>query len=378
MEQITESDRGPGYVYLIRHPNSNGLHKIGRTNKPENRMNQLGGEDLEIIALVLCTDANEVERELHRQYREQRLPQSEWFNLSDEEVEEVQERLEEVFSEGRKYIKLRGKHLPILSQIREKDSLIMHLENKVASLTDERAINKRLIQEREHENFKLTSLREVQSKTIDQQRSEIEQQQNEIQRLKTDIRNFLTSMEIEEEKDIESNLSEIIIKLNQKEAENKELRDQLRSIWRHSQLLSDQIRQLKDENRVSSTTTDSKYRYEAAEPKETDPWGYADSHDNNAGTYTGNGSGREGLYPDDIWESNTSDSHHTPDDHTQIRSEINIDSEPSEQTKRLNATEYCDENLFNRTHSAERDRAFLKAWNLGWFNKRYRPRLRND
>ena len=66
MKETDDSYRGPGYVYLIRHQNSNGLHKIGRTIKPDSRMNQLGGEGLDIIAIVLCTDAIEVEKQLHR------------------------------------------------------------------------------------------------------------------------------------------------------------------------------------------------------------------------------------------------------------------------------------------------------------------------
>jgi hypothetical protein len=46
--------------------------------------------------------------------------------------------------------------------------------------------------------------------------------------------------------------------------------------------------------------------------------------------------------------------------------------------KQLGPSEICDENLWNQQRDPEKDKAFLKAWNLRWFNKRYRPRLEQD
>jgi hypothetical protein len=49
-----------------------------------------------------------------------------------------------------------------------------------------------------------------------------------------------------------------------------------------------------------------------------------------------------------------------------------------EKQKRLSASEICDENLWNRQRDPDVDRRFLEAWNLRWFNKKYRPRLEKD
>lgn len=49
-----------------------------------------------------------------------------------------------------------------------------------------------------------------------------------------------------------------------------------------------------------------------------------------------------------------------------------------DQAKRLPGSEVCDKNLFNPMRDPEKDKAFLEAWNLRWFNRRYRPRLESD
>jgi len=46
--------------------------------------------------------------------------------------------------------------------------------------------------------------------------------------------------------------------------------------------------------------------------------------------------------------------------------------------RQLTPSEICDENLWNTQRDPETDKRFLKAWNLRWFNKRYRPRLERD
>ena len=75
--------RGSGYVYLVTHKNAKGLWKIGLTRSPEERMKQLGGDDLTVRAMVMAVDPEEVERSLHKEFSEVRLPQSEWFALDD-------------------------------------------------------------------------------------------------------------------------------------------------------------------------------------------------------------------------------------------------------------------------------------------------------
>ena len=57
--------------------------------------------------------------------------------------------------------------------------------------------------------------------------------------------------------------------------------------------------------------------------------------------------------------------------------EVDASSVPGK-AKRLRASEICDENLWNQQRDPEKDKAFLEAWNLRWFNKRYRPRLEQD
>jgi len=52
-------------------------------------------------------------------------------------------------------------------------------------------------------------------------------------------------------------------------------------------------------------------------------------------------------------------------------------TDPSTQ-RQLTPSEICDENLWNTQRDPETDKRFLKAWNLRWFNKRYRPRLESD
>jgi hypothetical protein len=49
-----------------------------------------------------------------------------------------------------------------------------------------------------------------------------------------------------------------------------------------------------------------------------------------------------------------------------------------EEAKRLAASAICDETLWNRQRDPEIDKRFLEAWNLRWFNKRYRPRLSDE
>jgi hypothetical protein len=68
---------------------------------------------------------------------------------------------------------------------------------------------------------------------------------------------------------------------------------------------------------------------------------------------------------------------------TQRSSGQNVVDESTEKVndyepKRLNASQICDENLWNKARDPEVDKAFLKAWNLRWFNGKYRPRLERD
>ena len=74
---------GYGWLYVVTHPNGRGLIKIGITDRPTARMNDLG--DPEVLARVPVKNPRRHESDLHTLYQAQRLPQSEWFNLDEKE-----------------------------------------------------------------------------------------------------------------------------------------------------------------------------------------------------------------------------------------------------------------------------------------------------
>lgn len=80
-------DLGYGWLYVITHPNGRGLIKIGITDRPAARMNDLGNP--EILARIPVKNPRKHEIDLHGLYQSQRLPQSEWFNLSESELDDL-------------------------------------------------------------------------------------------------------------------------------------------------------------------------------------------------------------------------------------------------------------------------------------------------
>jgi hypothetical protein len=73
-----------GFVYLIRNGD---LHKIGRTDNLGRRMKQLQPDE---ILQVLETDrSRDLEHELHEQFKAKRLPQTEYFRLTPQDVATV-------------------------------------------------------------------------------------------------------------------------------------------------------------------------------------------------------------------------------------------------------------------------------------------------
>ena len=82
---VFEDEVKRGYVYLIRNGD---LHKIGVTMNLEQRMKELQPD--EIIAVYQAVNVAGVERLLHRRYKNVRLPQTEYFLLSQEQVKEVE------------------------------------------------------------------------------------------------------------------------------------------------------------------------------------------------------------------------------------------------------------------------------------------------
>ena len=73
-------------VYLIR-DNETGLHKIGMTANWARRSRELQvGSTTTAVRLVACPDALKWEKVLHAQFKHKRIPQSEWFRVTEEEV----------------------------------------------------------------------------------------------------------------------------------------------------------------------------------------------------------------------------------------------------------------------------------------------------
>jgi len=76
-----------GFVYLIRNQD---IFKIGITENLLNRMSQL--EPDEIIDVIKCSNFRELERDLHRDYKECRIPQTEYFRLNQNQLQEVSKK----------------------------------------------------------------------------------------------------------------------------------------------------------------------------------------------------------------------------------------------------------------------------------------------
>ena len=72
-----------GFVYLIRNKD---LYKIGITKNLEQRMKQLKPD--QIIKTVRTDNYAEIEKELHKKYKSERVPQTEYFRLNSSQLAE--------------------------------------------------------------------------------------------------------------------------------------------------------------------------------------------------------------------------------------------------------------------------------------------------
>ena len=81
------TSKSSGFVYLIRNQD---IFKIGITENLLNRMSQL--EPDEIIDVIKCSNFRELERDLHRDYKEFRIPQTEYFRLNENQLLEVSKK----------------------------------------------------------------------------------------------------------------------------------------------------------------------------------------------------------------------------------------------------------------------------------------------
>ena len=89
IEYIVEQDQDikkieKGFVYLIRNDD---IYKIGITDNLLRRFNQLKPD--EVLNVVRCSNFENLEKELHKKFKEFRIPQTEYFRLSKNQIEQV-------------------------------------------------------------------------------------------------------------------------------------------------------------------------------------------------------------------------------------------------------------------------------------------------
>ena len=77
-----------GFVYLIRNKD---LYKIGITQNLEQRMKALKPD--EILKTVQTEDYEELEKELHKKYKDVRVPQTEYFRLTPSQLADCKSSL---------------------------------------------------------------------------------------------------------------------------------------------------------------------------------------------------------------------------------------------------------------------------------------------
>ena len=90
-ESIGESPIQHGFVYLIRNQE---LYKVGITTNLLKRMEQLKPD--EALNVIRCINFRELERHIHRSFKECRIPQTEYFRLTPEQISLVNKMMHEL------------------------------------------------------------------------------------------------------------------------------------------------------------------------------------------------------------------------------------------------------------------------------------------
>ena len=87
-----------GYLYLLKN-NILGGYKIGITTAPKSRFKALSvGTKATLIGYWQLDAYRELEKQLHKEYADFRVPQSEWFDLSDQEIRNVIQKVTSIAS----------------------------------------------------------------------------------------------------------------------------------------------------------------------------------------------------------------------------------------------------------------------------------------
>ena len=82
-----------GYIYFLKSELLGG-YKIGITTSPQSRFKALAvGTKATLLGYWKLDAYRELEKQLHKEYGAERVPQSEWFDLSDEQVCEVIQKI---------------------------------------------------------------------------------------------------------------------------------------------------------------------------------------------------------------------------------------------------------------------------------------------
>ena len=71
-----------GWLYIIRNGD---LYKIGITKNFDNRMRQLKPD--KVISKLYTTNFKQLEKDFHKKYHDVRIPQTEYFRLTDHQLE---------------------------------------------------------------------------------------------------------------------------------------------------------------------------------------------------------------------------------------------------------------------------------------------------
>lgn len=82
-----------GFIYFIRSTLLGG-YKIGITTAPASRFKALAvGTKAKLIGYWHLDAYRELEKQLHKEYSAVRIPQSEWFDLDEDQVREVIQKI---------------------------------------------------------------------------------------------------------------------------------------------------------------------------------------------------------------------------------------------------------------------------------------------
>lgn len=90
---MIEIQKHPGYLYLLRNTLLGG-YKIGITTSPATRFKALSvGEKTELVGYWKTDEYRELEKYFHKLYKAERVPQSEWFDLTTETVDTIVDQM---------------------------------------------------------------------------------------------------------------------------------------------------------------------------------------------------------------------------------------------------------------------------------------------